>query len=495
MASIDDLLTAMPDLVNCACFDVYPKSVNWVDNTWVFMIQEEADMIVASGERAAEFEGVFVDCGGVSCIKAPLSHINAKALRRLFSFTAPIPVLTKDRSFGVGDRLGIATPGHIQAFESYDAYPIFAQQSIRELNMTHRTYHDVLDVVTFAVFREGYKRGFGADGDHLKKPEEIKYALDLGYSMITLDCSEHIDNRVVEMSDQEVCQKAHVDPEMKRRYLGQSITIEGETISFSEVELSRNVLVYGKAIDFASAMYDRFFKDGQYQANFEISIDETETPTTPQQHYFVASELMNRGVKIDTLAPRFCGEFQKGVDYIGDIDQFTKELKIHAAISRHFGYKLSIHSGSDKFSVFALIGHYTRGRFHVKTAGTNWLEAMRAVAMIDPDLYREIHHFALESFAEAKKFYHVTTHIDRIPEVDELRSEDLPKLFEDNDARQLIHITYGFILNAKNPDGSYRFKDRMYRLWRNHQAVYHDLLKQHIGKHLELLYSGFKKSN
>jgi hypothetical protein len=131
----------------------------------------------------------------------------------------------------------------------------------------------------------------------------------------------------------------------------------------------------------------------------------------------------------------------------------------------------------------------------VKTAGTNWLEAMRAVAMIDPELYREIHHFALESFAEAKKFYHVTTQIDRIPEVDDLRPEDLPKLFEDNDARQLIHITYGFILNAKNFDGSYRFKDRMYHLWHEHQGVYHDLLKQHIGKHLELLYSGFKKSN
>ena len=116
--------------------------------------------------------------------------------------------------------------------------------------------------------------------------------------------------------------------------------------------------------------------------------------------------------------------------------------------------KLSIHSGSDKFSTFTLIGKYTNGNFHVKTAGTNWLEAMRAVAASDPALYRSIHKYALTMFDEAKKFYHVTTDLNKIPDVDTLKDEELVDLFTQNDARQLIHITYGFILNVKDDDGN-----------------------------------------
>ena len=222
------------------------------------------------------------------------------------------------------------------------------------------------------------------------------------------------------------------------------------------------------------------------------SIDETATPTSPLQHYFAANELILRGVDVATVAPRFCGEFQKGVDYIGDLAQFERELKTHAAIARHFGYKLSIHSGSDKFSTFALIGKYTNGNFHVKTAGTNWLEAMRAVAAADPAMYREIHAFALEKFEDAKKFYHVTTDLNKVPALDTLTDAELPSLFTMNDARQLIHITYGFILTEKNADGTYRFKNRLYKFWRENEGVYSDMLYAHIGKHLALLYDGFR---
>jgi hypothetical protein len=192
------------------------------------------------------------------------------------------------------------------------------------------------------------------------------------------------------------------------------------------------------------------------------------------------------------MAPRFCGEFQKGIDYIGDLSQFDKEIKIHAVIARHFGYKLSIHSGSDKFSVFPSIGRETRGIFHVKTAGTNWLEAMRAAAVIDPGLYREVHAYALSAFDEARKYYHVTTDLGKIPALDTLADEELPGLFSNNDARQLIHITYGLILNKKNPDGSFSFKDRLYKLWSDHEDVYAEALVKHIGKHLDLL--GVKKT-
>lgn len=494
MLKLSQFISKLPNVDHPEQYGVYPDSINRIQDSWVFMIQEEQDdFLVAYGPVSKQFQGSLVSRDSISFVKSPLSHENANVLRSLFSFTAPVPVLRKLRSFGLGDRLGIAAPGHIRVFKEYDASPIFAQQSIRELNLTHRTYENVLDSASYYVFREGYKNGFGADGDHLKKAEEIEYALGLGFSMITLDCSEHIRNDVTAMSKEAVEQALPLSPEMKKRYLGKSFVIEDHTIVFSEDDLRRSILVYGKAIDFATEIYNKYWIQGKTKANFELSIDETATPTAPFQHYFVANELVLRNVKIDTMAPRFCGEFQKGVDYIGDLKQFESELSVHAAIARHFGYKLSIHSGSDKFSIFALVGKYTRGNFHVKTAGTNWLEAMRVIAMTNPALYREIHHFALNKFMEAKKFYHVTTDLSKIPDVDQLKDSELVNLFQQNDARQLIHITYGFILQEQKADGSSLFRDRLYHIWRKNAQLYSDLLYHHIGKHMSSLYSGFSK--
>ena len=85
------------------------------------------------------------------------------------------------------------------------------------------------------------------------------------------------------------------------------------------------------------------------------------------------------------LAPRFPGRFEKGVDYIGDVDAFEADVAIHAAIARQFGpYKLSIHSGSDKFSIYGIAASQTEGLLHVKTAGTSYLEALRVVALRSP---------------------------------------------------------------------------------------------------------------
>ncbi|MBQ3792451.1 MAG: tagaturonate epimerase family protein, partial [Clostridia bacterium] len=452
-------------------FFVYPNSVRYVGESKIYMIRDkDDDKIVVEGPVEKLFEGKKCeDCGRFF---APKTHANAEALRSLFDWTAPKPVLRNRRSMGVGDRLGIACPGHIRVFNKYDMSPIFAQQSIRELNLTERTYEDVLDCVTFSVFREGFTRGFGADGDHLKTEKDIEYALGLKFSMLTLDCSEHIRGDVSEMSDAEVDRECELSPELKEKYLGKSFEVEDNVLTFTENELKRIVLIYGKAIDFAAYIYEKYIRAIRDRVDFELSIDETATPTSPLQHYFVARELTDRGVGLVTVAPRFCGEFQKGIDYIGDLKQFEAEMKVHAAIARHFGYKLSIHSGSDKFSTFEIIGKYTQGNFHVKTAGTNWLEAMRAVAAADPKLYREVHKYALTRFEDATKYYHVTTDLSKIPDIDKMTDEELPSLFTMNDARQLIHITYGFILTDRNEKGEYVFKDRLYKFWRENEEVY-----------------------
>lgn len=450
-------------------YNIYKKSVNFINDAKVCIANDgKEDFIISSSDKLG-----FIGEKSNGNIIAPLCHENAVILRKLFPFTAPTRVLNKDRSFGVGDRLGIAASGHIKIFEQYDAYPVLVQQSIRELNLTKRTYEDVLDCVTFAVFKEGYKKGFGADGDHLKTEEDIKYALNLGFTMITLDCSEHI-KEDFNYNDFEIPDK------IRETYLNKSFDIgEGHILAFNEDELKEVCSVYLDAIKFAEDMYVKFLKDGKYEADFEISIDETNTPTTPLAHFFVANELKSRGVKFASIAPRFFGEFQKGIDYIGDITKFEQEMELHAIIARHFGYKISIHSGSDKFSVFPIIADKTKGVFHVKTAGTNWLEAMKVVAMKDAKLFREIYEYAKTVFNDAKKYYQVKTNLEDIKPIDSTEDSLLADLLNKEDVRQLIHITYGYILN--------KYKDKLYKLWKENESAYQQRLKEHIGKHLEML--------
>lgn len=466
-------------------FDIYKDSVN---ENLCMVAAEDQDYLVADPKLG--FEGQAVVSDGKEWTLAPLNHANAEKMRALFPWTAPTRVLDRDKTMGVGDRLGIAADGHIKVFKKYpEITPIFAQQSIRELNLTNRTFADVIDSASFAVFRNGFKTGWGADGDHVKTADEVAYALRSGCTMITLDCSEQIDNTVEGMTEEQVNAKYVQNKELEDIYLNKSFDIgEGVTISFDQDMFRRSVLIYSAAIEHCKDIYfNVIMKDGKQLADFELSIDETMTPTVPEQHFFVANELIRHHIHVSTVAPRFCGEFQKGIDYIGNLDQFAKEMKVHAVISRHFGYKISIHSGSDKFSIFPAAGKETKGRFHLKTAGTNWLEAVKLVAIKDPELYREIHKFALTAFEAATAYYHVTTNLNNIPDIDTLTDEQLPDLFKNNDSRQLIHITYGLILNKKNDDGSYTFKDRLYKLWRKYRDDYANLLFNHIGHHAKAI--------
>jgi len=218
-----------------------------------------------------------------------------------------------------------------------------------------------------------------------------------------------------------------------------------------------------------------------------MSIDETLTSTTPEAHFFTASELIDGGVKVTSLAPRFYGEFQKGIDYRGEIGRFTQEFVIHCQIAQFFGYKISVHSGSDKFTVFPIVGEKTGGKYHLKTAGTNWLEAVRIIAAHCPDLYRRMHQFALENLDAAKKYYHISAKPENIAPLTSLNDRDLPGLMNQDDARQVLHITYGLILQAKKPDGSALFRDEFYTALNQYEPEYSEALQKHIGRHLTAL--------
>lgn len=474
---------------------VYNRSVQVVGDKLFFMVREGLERkLVVVGEADDGFSGDVEQVHAYQVKVCPLTTANRQELQRVFSWLFPQACGRQKASIGLGDRLGLATPGHIATVRNRSIMPILAQQSIRELDLTGRNYTEVLDAAAWAVFQEGYASGYGADGDHLKRKEDVKMALELGFSMITLDCSEHINDKVSSMNDAEVDEQyAQLNPELRQyletTYLNQTFTLaSGSKITFTADHFKRMILVYVKALAFAEEVYKTIIQPAGRSIDFEMSIDEVATPTTPQDHYFVANELIARGVQCNSLAPRFVGEFQKGIDYIGDPKQFEAEFKIHAEIADHFGYKISVHSGSDKFMVFDIIGKYTNGRFHVKTAGTNWLEAVRVIAEVNPQLYREMHQYALKYLDQARKYYHVTFNEADIPPLESLSDQQLPDLMNQPAARQAIHISYGVILQAKAADGTYLFKDRLYRELLINQDLYTQRLKEHIGKHLDLLH-------
>ena len=413
---------------------------------------------------------------------------NSGALHQLFGFTRPVSLREERTTVGMGDRLGSATVGHVRASRRFALSPVFAQQSIRELDFTGRTFADVVADASFAVFQEGYENGYGADGDHLKTISAIDSALEQHMPMITLDLTEVMRPEVADWPQSRIDEgfaalaadfRTRVDSE----YAAKSFNLGEDTvIRIGSEEARMCAVMYGPALDFSKVVNDHLKEKTGDAYDLEISIDETTTPTLPSHHLFIARELQRRGVTVNSLAPRFVGEFQKAVDYIGDIPEFEKQLIVHCRIAEHFGtYKISVHSGSDKFSVYPLFGKHTAGRLHLKTSGTSWLEALRMIAACDPAAYRTIHRKAFEYFPEALKQYHITADIDAIPALDSRSDAQLPDFLEDPNCRQLLHISYGGLL--RDPE----IHDRFFHLLHVHDESYNDYVQRHFEKHMSLL--------
>ena len=477
---------------------IYKDSLLINSDVALFLIRQHCGkrLVILERKESSLFADIVAEetgsIHGTNYKNAELSHANAMVMRRYIAFMNPVAFGRNSFSLGLGDRLGLASPGHLRCIKGTGLRPVLAQQSIRELNLTQRTYEDVLDAASWAVLQEGFQEGFGADGDHLKKAEEVKMALELGFSMITLDCSEKIDNTIDSLTAAEVARRyGGLAPELRARmeseYLGKKFAAGDVTITFSTEALQRTLLTYGETLAFIKEIHTAYIACQPRTVDFELSIDETATPTAVEAHYFMAAEMVKVGIELTSLAPRFCGEFQKAIDYIGDLSRFEAEYAIHAAIADHFGYRLSIHSGSDKFKVFPIVGQYTRGRVHVKTAGTNYLEALRVICRVEPALFRKICAYAKMRFPDATKYYHVTTDLSKIPDADTLPDSELERMLNEQDARQLLHITFGFVLTDKDAAGNFVFRDRLYAIWSENEEEYANILIQHIGKHIALL--------
>ncbi|MDO9130196.1 MAG: tagaturonate epimerase family protein, partial [Anaerolineales bacterium] len=206
----------------------------------------------------------------------------------------------------------------------------------------------------------------------------------------------------------------------------------------------------------------------------------------PEVVYFIEPEghIVTRFVNGKRLAPRYVGRFEKGVDYIGDLAAFEADFAGHAAIARQFGpYKLSLHSGSDKFSIYPIATHLAHGLVHLKTAGTSYLEALRTIAALDSDLFREIYAFARECYEHDRASYHVSAELKHAPLP--VSVTDWPGLLEQLDAREILHVTFGSVLTEKAADGQKRFYERLISALRANPESYAANLERHFIRHLQ----------
>lgn len=409
-------------------------------------------------------------------------------------------------SFGFGDRIGLATPGHVEAMKrsANGIEPIFPQQSIREMTRTQRTPRQVMDDAMNGARAAGWAGRIGADADHLKTPQDVDVTAAVGFTFFTIDPSDDVDQRADDYDEATLREKFSTAADTAPwydSYLGKTVSLpSGATIEFSEEACMRAAVKYGPAIRRALAMGDHIRSVNEGASRYyeiELSVDETDQPTTLAEHYIIADQCLKGGMKLVSLAPRFIGELEKGVDYKGDVAALEASLNDHAAIAELLGpYKLSLHSGSDKLSMYPALARATKGRFHVKTAGTSYLEALRVVARHDEALFRRIVKFARERYDVDKATYHVSATNDAVPAGDDLDAGRLEQVYLEcwadvpqglgftEPGRQILHCTFGSTLTDAELGPAVR------GVLEAHPDTYTEVLADHFSRHLEALAAG-----
>jgi len=417
---------------------------------------------------------------------------------------APAPLGLK-KSFGFGDRLGLATPGHLESSRKFDFAPIFAQQSIREMQRTNRTPEEVMSAARDALASAGFTGAWGADADHLKTPEDVRRTAAAGFCFFTIDPSAYVNNGADKMGAAEL--KSAVDamvadgtfdgPGWEAEYLSRSYEVDESDLPlrFLYSPLRRAAVKYGRAVAHSAALareIDAACAGRAYE--IEVSVDETDSPTSPLEHLFFALELKRRGVRnVVSLAPRFVGDMEKGIDYRGDLAAFERSLRQHVAVAKFAGpYKISVHSGSDKFSIYPIVGRVCGDLLHVKTAGTSYLEALRVVVRRDATLFGEIAAFCHGRFSTDRASYHISTtdaDVERLPRGGTATELEGPYL-DEVPGRQLMHVTFGSVLTQGRRDDGQAFKDAIVEALRANNDLHREVLVRHFDKHLSLLNAG-----
>lgn len=369
-------------------------------------------------------------------------------------------------SFGHGDRF--AHQGRAQLAAVMKAVELGAQitpvwnKSNREHQIVHTTPDSVRQEADAAVKALGWTGQYCVDADHvgLKTVDPFIAASDF----FTLDVADFIGEKA---SEADIASFV----ESNKKYLGKLVIPDIEEPFTITEELIRSCAEqYLFAVQEARRIFDHITsKKPADQCIIEVSMDETEDPQTPVQMFFILSMIAAAGIPAQTIAPKFTGRFNKGVDYVGDVGQFTKEFEEDIAVInfavREFGLndnlKLSVHSGSDKFSIYGPIAKALKkfdAGLHLKTAGTTWLEELIGLAEAGGEgleIAKRVYVNALARFDELCQPYASVIDIDpaQLPHGSEVKDWDGKKYAEtlrhdqsnpnyNQHFRQLLHVGY-----------------------------------------------------
>jgi len=382
-------------------------------------------------------------------------------------------------SFGVGDRFGHQGKAQLKAFIAakeqlgIEFTPVW-NKSNREHSIIGTKPAEVRKEADEAVAALGWKGDYYVDADHINFSNVDAFVEPSDF--FTIDVADFI-GKPAPADEVASYIQAH------KKFIGK-LVIPGISESFDVTEnwLTSFANNYLLAIDEASKVY-AYLVEKKGEGNFvpEVSCDETDTPQSPLDMFFILKLMADKNVPAQTIAPRFSGRFNKGVDYVGDLTQFAKEfeqdlLVIDYAV-KQFGLpenlKLSVHSGSDKFSIYPIIAKLIKKHnkgIHIKTAGTTWLEERAGVALADGDglkLAKEVYALAYEKMDELTVPYAsvIDIRLEKLPKpevVNNWTAEQFGNAIVHNqsckeynpDLRQLIHV--GYKIAAKKGDVYYK---------------------------------------
>ncbi len=369
-------------------------------------------------------------------------------------------------SFGMGDRFAHQASPQLRACmqlvaNGVDVTPVW-NKSHREHAIVGSCPASVRTAAEEAIAKLHWSGAFYIDADHIR-PETVD-AFVASSDYYTLDVADAIGQPA---SGDEIGSFIDRHPELIGSTSIPSIDAPFVTM---RADIENIAGKYLKAVQEASSLY-RHIESGKGKGNFvtEVSMDETDSPQTPVELLVILAAIADEGIPAQTIAPKFTGRFNKGVDYVGDTGQFEKEFNedlavIGYAVSRYnlpSNLKLSIHSGSDKFSIYEPIRKalaQTGAGIHVKTAGTTWLEEIIGLAESGGEglqMAKEIYDEAIDHIDDLCAPYATVIDIDRsqLPAKDEVRSwssEQYANSLRHNrtcaeynaHVRQLLHVGY-----------------------------------------------------
>jgi len=369
-------------------------------------------------------------------------------------------------SFGIGDRFGHQGKAQLQAMvdaekQGINITPVW-NKSHREHTTIGTVPGDVRTEADQAVEALEWNGAYHVDADHISL-KNVDLFIDSS-DFFTLDVADFIGQPADEKEVTSFVNKY-------KKYVGQlKIDRINEIFDITEEQIKAIARKFLLAIDEAGKIY-RHIESAKGSEKFitEVSMDETDQPQTPVEMFFILAAIADRNIPAQTVAPKFTGRFNKGVDYVGDTARFTKEFQRDLAVIAfavgEFGLpenlKLSVHSGSDKFSIYEPISIALRefdAGLHIKTAGTTWLEELIGLALAGGDaltIAKEIYTRAIERFGELCNPYAtvIDIDIDKLPTpqtvnkwsgdefADALR-HDLSCEKYNPDFRQLLHVAY-----------------------------------------------------